>query len=204
MLKAFFMPFFGQPSGLAGRIGGYIMARSNAAQDSKATALLPLEPSGEHRILEIGFGPGTLVAHLLDAFPRATVCGIDPSAEMVGMAKQRVGDKPRAVLEIGSASKLPHEDAKFDAVLAVNTYHLWPDPTAGTREALRVLKPGGHLLFVIRVQGQGVASSGGVPREETQARLKSDLDEAGARIADERLETGGWVSDQWWVLAKKE
>jgi ubiquinone/menaquinone biosynthesis C-methylase UbiE len=56
----------------------------------------------------------------------------------------------RVEVKEGGASAIPYPDASFDRVAAVNTLHFWPDPPGGLREALRVLRPGGRLIVILR------------------------------------------------------
>jgi SAM-dependent methyltransferase len=49
---------------------------------------------------------------------------------------------------MGAAESIPFPDASFDAVLSRYSAHHWRDFAQGIREARRVLKPGGHAVFV--------------------------------------------------------
>ncbi len=51
------MRMFGRPQGLAGRLGGLILARGNRPFAGEIVAFLDVQPAD--RILEIGFGPGS-------------------------------------------------------------------------------------------------------------------------------------------------
>jgi len=137
---------FGHPRGLLGRAGGWLMARRHRALN--AWVIESLELAEDHRVLEVGFGPGVAIEHLVAAVPRGRVAGVDPSAEMVLMARARnleAVESGRVTLTLGTAGHLPFDDATFDRALAVNNLQHWPDPHAGLRELLRVLEPGGKL-----------------------------------------------------------
>jgi SAM-dependent methyltransferase len=93
------------------------------------------------RVLDVGCGTGTLAAALAER-AHARVWGVDPSAEMLAVARPRV---PRAVgLRQGRAEELPFRDGWFDAVVLSLVVHLVDRPPAFA-EAARVLAPGGRL-----------------------------------------------------------
>jgi SAM-dependent methyltransferase len=98
-------------------------------------------PSKELCWLDVGCGKGELL-HLGKAHFR-TAMGCDPSAEML----RECGDL--AVSHQPEAARLPFDNQSFDFLTAVCVYHhLGPvERPALTREAYRVLRPGG--LFAI-------------------------------------------------------
>lgn len=63
------------------------------------------------------------------------VTAVEPSAEMIA---QRPPDAAQAVR--ASAEELPFEDDAFDAAMAVQTVHHWPDREAGLAELVRVAR----------------------------------------------------------------
>ncbi|NUO96459.1 MAG: class I SAM-dependent methyltransferase [Nonomuraea sp.] len=63
------------------------------------------------------------------------VTAVEPSALM---RAQRPADAAPCVA--ATAEHLPFEDGSFDAAMAVNTVHHWPDPIAGLREMRRVAR----------------------------------------------------------------
>ena len=70
--------------------------------------------------------------------PLGLVAGIDHSALMVARAKRRLnGRRGDAALDLrlGEAGDLPFPDERFDAVYAVNSFHLWPDQARALAEA---------------------------------------------------------------------
>ena len=97
------------------------------------------------KILDLGCGTGVLIEQLLSLLPLAEVCGIDPSAEMLNIAQQRL--PPSVDLKLGSADKLDFEDNSFDVVISTNAFHYFRDPQSSIQEALRVLKPQGYLVI---------------------------------------------------------
>ena len=98
--------------------------------------------SARPRVLEIGCGTGKWLTLLGSA--GCDVAGLDPSDEMLAIARGRVdGDLRR-----GTAEALPWGDASFDRVIYVNALHHFVDPPRALREASRVLRPGGKLLSI--------------------------------------------------------
>ncbi len=76
--------------------------------------------------------------------------GIDPSAEMLGQARQRNAAAiatGRIDLQQASADRLPYADGSFDMALAINSMQVWPDAMAGLQEIRRVLKSGGRVAL---------------------------------------------------------
>ena len=108
------------------------------------------------RILEVGAGTGVNMRHYP---PGARMTAIDISDRMVTKARARAERKHVAVdLAIMDAQHLDFEDGAFDAVVATCVFCSIPDPVAGLREILRVLKPGGKLLLLEHVRsGNAVA-----------------------------------------------
>lgn len=98
------------------------------------------------RVLEIGIGSGLNLASYHPDIE--TVCGVDPSAELLAKARDRVANVgfPVRLLE-ASGENLPLEDRSFDTIVMTFTLCSIPDPDAALLEIRRVLKPGGELLF---------------------------------------------------------
>jgi SAM-dependent methyltransferase len=98
------------------------------------------------RILDAGCGSGPITVKLRDR--GATVAGFDSSAEMLALARKRLG--PEADLRAADlASPLPYPDDTFDDVIAALVLHYLQDWTGPLAELRRVLKPGGRLIAAI-------------------------------------------------------
>jgi SAM-dependent methyltransferase len=140
--------FAALPAGLLGRTGGRLMRLLNRGQQREVLGLVPAT-TGALDAVEVGPGPGVLLA-LLAARPDVRrVVGVEPSADMrllavranaAGIAAGRVEVRP------GSAAATGLPDACADLVVTVNTVSIWPDLDAGAAELRRLLRPGGRLL----------------------------------------------------------
>jgi SAM-dependent methyltransferase len=117
----------------------------NAYYERPAMLALAGDVAGR-RILDAGCGADPLFAALRDR--GAIVTGIDKSAEMVGLARRRLGDDADLqVAELGSP--LPFPDDTFDDVTASLVLHYLEDWGPALAELRRVLKPGGRLIVSV-------------------------------------------------------
>jgi SAM-dependent methyltransferase len=98
------------------------------------------------RVLDVGCGPGTLTAVLVDRVGAASVSAIDPSEPFVAAARARF---PEVEVLLGAAEDLPYPDALFDVTLAELVVHFMTDPITGLREMGRVTRPGGIVTACV-------------------------------------------------------
>ena len=177
MVRGLFMRAFGRPTGVLGKLGGRIMARSNHACAAWVIERLGVQPTD--RVLEVGFGPGMGIQILAGRTTAGQVDGVDPSPEMIAQASARNDDAikgGRVVLQRGSVESLPFDDSTFDKALAINSMQAWPDARPGLREIQRVLKHGGNVALGFTVNsGQS---------KEGVAELLTAAGFAQARIVD--------------------
>jgi ubiquinone/menaquinone biosynthesis C-methylase UbiE len=133
---------FAHPRGLRGRLAGRFMAVVNRRSSREVAALLQLTDGDT--VLEVGFGPGVLLAALRDRPERPVLVGVDPSAEMAEAAARRV---PDAEVRLGTADATGLADASVDHVVSLNSVAIWPDLDAGLDELCRVVRPRGSITL---------------------------------------------------------
>ncbi len=130
------------------------------AMREQAADLAAIRP-GES-VLEVGCGTGELTGRArARAGPTGLVCGIDPSAEMIAVARQKAARGGLGIdYRVAAVEALPFPDATFDIVLSSLMMHHLPDDLKprGLAEVRRVLKPGGRLLIVDFKRPSGLLS----------------------------------------------
>lgn len=110
--------------------GHYIDSRE------KSMILDLTQPRGGERLLDVGCGTGD---HLwLFRRKGCDVTGIDPSAPMLDMARQKLGHK--ADFYLGQAEDLPFSDDEFDIVTLITSLEFTADPVQAIHEAIRVCR----------------------------------------------------------------
>ena len=104
-------------------------------------------PLAEGKVLDIGIGSGLNIPfYKSDKIHK--VIGIDPSHELINLAKDLVNNSQTSIeLFIGSAEAIPYPDNFFDTVLITYTMCTIPNAEIANREMWRVLKDDGRLIF---------------------------------------------------------
>lgn len=97
-------------------------------------------------ILEVGIGTGENLKYYRKD---QKVTGIDFSPGMLKIAKEKaeVVSMDVELLEM-DIQKMNFPKNSFDTIVSTCVFCTVPDPIAGLREALRVLKPGGKAIFL--------------------------------------------------------
>jgi ubiquinone/menaquinone biosynthesis C-methylase UbiE len=115
----------------------------NDAWWARFHALVELGDLRGQRILDVGCGTGQFASALVEQ-AHARVWGVDPSLEMIRVARARV---PRGIgVRQARAEALPFRDAWFDRATMSLVVHLIDRPAAFA-EARRVLTPAGRLAI---------------------------------------------------------
>jgi ubiquinone/menaquinone biosynthesis C-methylase UbiE len=129
-------------------------------------------------ILDLGSGPGDLLARLRDEAPAATLIGVEPSDDM------RTISAARGITTVdGRAEQLPFADSSADLILSTLSAHHWDDAAAAFAEIRRVLRPGGEArIYDVRFAGFG-------PKEAAALARSAGIDPSSVthRVLDERL-----------------
>jgi trans-aconitate 2-methyltransferase len=109
--------------------------------------LARVEAEAPTRVVDLGCGPGTLTATLLDRWPGATVEGIDTSSEMVDKASSR--DVPgRLNFRLGDVRDW-RPTIPVDVVLANAVLQWVPDHLDLLPQLVDGVAPGGWLAFQV-------------------------------------------------------
>lgn len=160
----------GRPMGGLLRFGGHgLLCRQGVAMlqfDDKTAALLEtayqgadfrrrrrasfdaLAPRPGQRIADIGCGNGWLTLELaLAVGETGQVIGVDPSADMLALARQRTTGMPQVRLVEGPAESLPLEDGSLDGALSVQVFEYLPETAGALAGIRRALRSGGRLVI---------------------------------------------------------
>jgi ubiquinone/menaquinone biosynthesis C-methylase UbiE len=110
--------------------------------------LISLQPG--QSVLDVGCGTGEVLHLLHKKFGDAvSLYGIDPSNDMLDVARHKLRKAKNAHLGLGIGEQLQFPNASFDWVVSSLTFHHVPLEVkrATIRESYRVLKPGGKILI---------------------------------------------------------
>ena len=104
-------------------------------------------PLVKGKVLDIGIGSGLNIP-FYNSDKIDKVIGIDPSHELIELAKELANDSKASIeLVIGSAESIPYPDNFFDTVLVTYTMCTIPNVAIANKEMWRVLKDDGRLIF---------------------------------------------------------
>ena len=104
-------------------------------------------PLAKGKVLDIGIGSGLNIP-FYNSDKIDQVIGIDPSHELIELAKELANDSKASIeLVIGSAESIPYPDNFFDTVLVTYTMCTIPNVSIANKEMWRVLKDDGRLIF---------------------------------------------------------
>jgi SAM-dependent methyltransferase len=123
-------------------LGPIIFADYAADLARRAAALAPAD------VLELAAGTGISTVALRSALPHTTrIVATDLNPPMLEIAQAKLPTGANVTFQQADAMALPFPDAAFDLIVIQFGVMFFPDKPAAYKEARRVLKPGGALLF---------------------------------------------------------
>lgn len=138
------------------------------------------EERGVHpgmKVLEVSCGRGGGLNALLSQAPELDATGLDVAHSAVAFCRQTYGEGDNLRFVQGSALDLPFADATFDVVVNVEASNDYGDRARFFREAARVLKPDGILLYADTVkQGRREAMEQDLASAGFQAEFRDITD----------------------------
>ena len=98
------------------------------------------------RYLDVGSGNGAAPIHIARTL-HLDVTGVDVDPEQTQVAEERGQGLPNARFMTVDGTQLPFEDDEFDIVATNKVMHHIPNWQDAVAEMVRVLKPGGYLIY---------------------------------------------------------
>ena len=109
------------------------------------------EIDGDSEILDLATGTAEVAIEIAKKHPSARIVGIDPSANMLRIAREKIdalGFADRIELVSAAAESLPFADERFDSATMAFGIRNTVDYRLSLGETRRVLKDGGKLLVL--------------------------------------------------------
>lgn len=124
------------------------------------------------RTIDLGAGTGVN----LDLFPEAVgeLVMAEPDPHMLKQLRAKAAGRGGVEVVGASAQELPFADDSFDTAVFTLVLCTVPDPETALREAARVLRPGGKLLFIEHVRADETGLAGWQDRLEKPWRFLAD------------------------------
>ena len=96
---------------------------------------------------DLGCGSGRWAARVIDRV--GVLHCIDPSAEALDVARQRLGTNPKARFHLAAADTIPFADDSQDFGFSLGVLHHIPDTGRALADCVRKLKPGAPFLVYL-------------------------------------------------------
>jgi tRNA (cmo5U34)-methyltransferase len=131
---------------------------TRAEQQDVLFALLAAAKIGDGAALDLGVGSGLVAEAVLEMLPKARLVGVDYSAAMLELARERLlrfGARVDLVRgDLASADRIKLPDLPYRAVFSVQTMHHLSDAEKAAAMAwtAAVVEPGGLIVIIDRVR----------------------------------------------------
>jgi ubiquinone/menaquinone biosynthesis C-methylase UbiE len=122
-----------------------VLAAHGARTAQNSAAFLLPHLRADHRVLDVGCGPGSITVDLAELVPQGSVVGIDAVASVLeqGRATATARRVSNVTFEPADTYSLPYPEDSFDVVYAHQVLQHVARPVEALREMRRVLRPGG-------------------------------------------------------------
>ncbi|MBN1397974.1 MAG: class I SAM-dependent methyltransferase [Bacteroidetes bacterium] len=148
-----FSDFFSEqakrPSGLFGKlIMSLIFSKGNAALNQFTYELMSVQK--DDKVLEIGFGTGTLINKIAQQLDKGMIEGIDFSDAMISIAKKRNKEyikNGKVKLYNDSFDEINLEPDSYNTICSVNTIYFLDNPGKTIKKVAEILKPTGRFVL---------------------------------------------------------
>ncbi|WP_442951163.1 class I SAM-dependent methyltransferase [Paenibacillus sp. 481] len=125
----------------------YVASESHAKGDDLSLMVEWMQPQTDWTALDIATGGGHVAKNLAPHVAHVTVT--DLTRNMLAAARGFITEHADNVsFVVADAEQLPFLDGTFDIVTCRIAAHHFPNPSQFAKEAARVLKPHGKLLFI--------------------------------------------------------
>lgn len=101
-------------------------------------------------LLDVGSGPGPLLAFLVKRYPRAELTVLDSSQEAVNQVSRKYHDDPHISTIWGDITQtLTWAGKYYDTITCIECLEHIKDYPAALANMMRLLRPGGHLILTV-------------------------------------------------------
>ncbi len=145
------------------------------------------------RVLEVGCGHGGGASYLMRTLHPASYTGLDLNPTGIAFCQKRHNVAGLEFVK-GDAEDLPFPDQSFDAVINIESSHLYHQFPRFLDEVARVLRPGGHFLYADFRFADTVAG--------WEAQLaNAPMSLLSHQTINEQVVRGMEKNSQWWIRA---
>ncbi|OBF03055.1 SAM-dependent methyltransferase [Mycobacterium sp. ACS4054] len=142
------------------------------------------------QVLEVGCGHGGGASYLTRALHPASYTGMDLNPAGIAFCRERHRVAGLDFVQ-GDAEDLPFPDESFDAVINIESSHLYAEFPRFLTEVARVLRPGGHLLYA------DFRFTGGIAAWEAQL-ANAPMRMLSQRLINAEVARGMEKNSHWW------